>query len=78
MGLAAELFLEDVLPSFYIGADIVQFRSVDLQMQWRRWWTVQDRVEDDVSAQAMREEKASDDALMDNVESSSIVQANPV
>ena len=35
-------------------------------------------MKDDVSAQTMREEEAGDDAFVDDVESSSIVQTSPM
>ena len=47
---ACEGFFEDGLPCFYVGAYVVEFGSVDLQMYWRFWWSVEDCVEGDVSS----------------------------
>ena len=63
----AEGFFEYGLPRFHVGSDVVKLCAVDLQVQRRCWWTVEDCVEGYVSAQPMRQEKAGDDALMDDV-----------
>lgn len=73
VGFACECFFEDLLPSFHVGAYVVEGFSVDLDVLRRVGWTVEDGVEGYVSAQPMGKEQAADDAFMHYVEPSSVV-----
>ena len=50
---AAERFLQDGSPGFRVCADVEEFCAVDLQVQGRFGWTVEDSVERDIPAQPM-------------------------
>jgi hypothetical protein len=73
MRSATEDFLDNVLPSVQVCADIIELLAIDFNVHWRRWRTVQNSVEDYVLAYAMREEEAGDDAFVDDVKASGVV-----
>ena len=56
MWFAAEGFFEYGLPCFHVGSYVIEFCTVDLHMNGRRWRSVEYGVEGDVSAQPMRKE----------------------
>ena len=78
MGFVVEGFFDDGMPCIDVCAYIVEFCAVNAQVDGWFWWSVEDGVEVYVSAQAMREEEASYDAFIDDVESSCVVQISPV
>src|SRR3972149_9338890 len=63
MRFAAEDFFDDALPSVQVCADIIESLAIDFYVQWRRRRAIQNSVEGNVFADAMREEEAGDDAL---------------
>ena len=67
MGFAVDCFLQDHVPSVDVCAYIAEFCPVYVQVHGRFWWSIEDCVEVYVSAQAMRQEKAGDDAFVDYV-----------
>lgn len=74
MRFVAQDFFYDLFPCTYVGANITDCFSVNLDVDWRVRWTVENGVEGYILAQSMREEEACNYAFVDNVESSCVVQ----
>ena len=78
MRFAVKDFLEYASPSLHVRSNIIEFPPVNSQMQWRYRRSVKNSVENHFSAQAMREKKAGNNAFVNYVKSSGIMQACPV
>ena len=67
-------FFENLLPCIHVGSHVVECAAVNLDVQGRVRWTIQDGVEGYVPAKSMRKKKAANDAFVDDVKSACIMQ----
>jgi len=67
MRFARNYLFEDALPSVHVRAHIIKPFTVDFDVQRRNGRAIQNGVENDVFAQAVREEETGDDAFVNDV-----------
>ena len=67
MQFARNHLLENALPSVHVRPHIIEPFTVYFDVHWRMGRAVQDDVENDVFAYAVREKEACDDAFVNDV-----------